>query len=607
MRSGSFASGSLAFLFVLALSVPSAATASSSAVSAEVAASLASYPAPSGLTAVWHDGSESGASTIDLLERSGFRVEVALPPHLFYVRSSEGRALPAGFAARGNFASPSPRGPLRVGTPKGLPFGARWRDTSEFMIGRVAVSILFPESDGSTDPDRYDWTPALRDSVVRAAVRGLAKWTSFATLRGVPLTFALEVHPALATRYEPIDRTVAEEDNWIQDVLSGYLGFRSDVLTLAYDAANGARSRLGASWGVLMFAVQDDSSATGQFPDGFISHARLGGPWFVTPLKNGGAAFQGATMDTYIEHEIAHSFWALDEHFPSSGWWACSLTTGYLNIPNYNSVVPAAGYCGTVPAQCLMKGNYPDSLCRFTSGQVGWADRDLNGTPDLLETRPAAYPDSDHFDAVAGASINLHGHALEIPLWNQNPSEFFAGDSISIAVVDSVRYRIDGGTPVSVPSEDGVYDSGREYFTATIPPLAAGTYTVDWEAWNSNGQKSANNLTTTVVVHDPSSPSGSGGDHASSIPVTLRAGPTPSAGAVRFSLRGRPGSEGQAAVHDVQGRLVARWRVAVPGSGVADWSWSAKVAGGQALPSGLYFLSLEIDGAQLKRRLVISH
>ncbi|HZI88835.1 MAG TPA: FlgD immunoglobulin-like domain containing protein, partial [Candidatus Polarisedimenticolia bacterium] len=110
-----------------------------------------------------------------------------------------------------------------------------------------------------------------------------------------------------------------------------------------------------------------------------------------------------------------------------------------------------------------------------------------------------------------------------------------------------------------------------------------------------------------VVVHDPSSPSGSGGDHGSSIPVTLRAGPTPSAGAVRFSLRGRPGSEGQAAVHDVQGRLVARWRVAVPGSGVADWSWSAKVAGGQALPSGLYFLSLEIDGAQLKRRLVISH
>src|SRR5712671_6914644 len=97
-------------------------------------------------------------------------------------------------AARARYA------PARAGVIQGLPFGTRWFDTSEFMIGRVAVSILFPESDGSTDLNRYDWTPALRDSVVRSAVRGLAHWSVFAARRGVPLTFALEVHPGLATR-----------------------------------------------------------------------------------------------------------------------------------------------------------------------------------------------------------------------------------------------------------------------------------------------------------------------------------------------------------------------------------------------------------------------
>src|SRR5258705_5331429 len=224
------------------------------------------------------------------------------------------------------------------------------------MIGRVAVGIFFPESDGTTVVDRSDWTPALRDSMVRSAVRGLAHWTTFAARKGVPLSFVLEVHPGLATRYEPIDRTSGEEDNWIADVLTGFLGFRSDAATVAYDAVNGIRSRLGAQWGALIFAVQDDSSATGQFTDGAISHARIGGPFFVTPIKNGGSALQGAALDTYVEHEMAHIFWALDEHFPSTGWWACSLTTGYLNIPNFNSVVPAAGYCGTPPAQCLMKG-----------------------------------------------------------------------------------------------------------------------------------------------------------------------------------------------------------------------------------------------------------
>jgi hypothetical protein len=120
---------------------------------------------------------------------------------------------------------------------QGLPFGARWTDTSEFMIGRVAVALLFPESDGSTDPNRYDWTPALRDSVLRSAVRGLARWTGFAARRGIPLSFALEVHPGLATRYEPISRASGEEDLWIQDALTGFLVYESAAINLAYEAA----------------------------------------------------------------------------------------------------------------------------------------------------------------------------------------------------------------------------------------------------------------------------------------------------------------------------------------------------------------------------------
>ncbi len=602
----------------------------------EAASSVASAAPPPGLRAVWSDGAGDPAEALDRLERAGFRVAVSLPPHLFYVQEGTvARALPAGYAFREAAPAPVRLGasdpdlfqgradalpPLepraaqvrsslleRAGAIQGLPFGTRWFDTSEFMIGRVAVSILFPESDGSTDPNRYDWTPALRDSVVRSAVRGLAHWSVFAARRGVPVTFALEVHPGLATRYEPIDRTTGEEDSWIQDALTGFLGYRSDALTLAYDAANGARSRLGAQWAALIFAVQDDSSSTGQFPDGFISHARLGGPFFVTPVKNGGSAFQGASLDAYMEHEMAHIFWALDEHFPSTGWWACSLTTGYLNYPNYNSVVPAAGYCGTPPAQCLMKGNYPDSACVYTEGQIGWADRDLNGVPDLLETRAAAFPDSDQYRAVAGSPITLRGRAVEIPLENRNPYHFFAGDSISIATVDSVSYRLDGGPPVPAAPLDGAYNSGSEFFVATIPPLPPGDYVIDWEVWNSNGVLNASNPTTTLSLRAPSSPAGIGAGSVAPAGVSLRFGPTPSSGLVRFSLRARPGSQGWGLIHDVHGREVARWRIVTPSSGALDWGWGGRLAGGATLPSGLYFFSLNLDGATLKRRLVISH
>lgn len=652
MRYVSCGSGSAALALILfgaafgsgtaraSTSVPAAAEADAQAW--EAASSLLSYPAPAGLRAVWCDASEDPAGALGRLQRSGVEVAVALPPHLYYVRekAGAGEVLPAGFGFRGSpgaatdptlalapalplpepgesdlfFGASDALPPLpaavaarmaRAGAGSGLPFGARWGDTSEFMIGRVAVSILFPESDGTTDPNLYDWTPALRDSVVRSAVRGLAKWSSFAAVRGIPLSFAIEVHYGLATRYEPITRTVADEDTWIQDVLMGFLGYRSDVPTLAYDVANRARARLGAQWAALCFAVQDDSSSTGRFPDGYISHAVLGGPYFVTPVKNAGAAFQGAALDSYIEHEMTHMFWALDEHIPSSAWWSCALSTGYLNIYNSNSVVPHDNYCGS-SVHCVMRGNYPDDVCLFTQGQIGWADRDNNGRPDLLETRAAVAPDSDQYRTVAGKPITFRGRALEVARGNENPYHYFTGDSISAATIDSVVFRIDNGPNQQALPMDGAFDSGREYFTVTIPPLPVGDYLVEWEAWNTNGLGSASTPTTALSVRAASASQGPGGG-SSPISLELRYGPTPSVGAVRFTLHGRPGSEGRGSVYDVRGREVARWKLRVPTSGVEDWVWSGRVAGGAALPSGLYFLSIEVEGAALKRRLVISH
>ena len=616
----------------------------------DAASSLAASASPPGLRLVWNSGSEDPAAALDRLERAGFPVAVALPPHVYYVRA-EGASrslLPIGFsfqedgraetAARqvavGPPDAPEPRvsaavgvdldpfqgrndafPPIRLGSSplrnriarggmlQGLPFGARWFDTSEFMIGRVAVSILFPESDGTTDPNRYNWTPALRDSVIRSAVRGLAKWNGFAASHGIALSFAIEVHAGLATRYEPIDRTVAEEDNWIEDVLAGYAGYRSDALTLEYDVANAARSRLGAQLSVLLFAVQNDTDPDGAFPDGYFSHARLGGPFFVTPVNNMNST--SATLDFYIEHEIAHSFWALDEHFPSNGWWSCQLTTGYFNQPNSNSVVPAPGYCG-YRRGCLMYANYPDSLCDFTQRQIGWADLDGNGIPDLIETHPAVFPDSSEYRTVAGSPITLRGKALEVAIPNQNPYHYFLGDSISIASIDSVRYRVDGGPANRAVPSDGTFDSGREWFTATLPVLPPGDYVVEWEAWNSNGLKNAESQFTTVSLRAPSAPAGAGGGASASRGLSLRVGPTPSPGPVRFTLRAPPGSRGWGRIHDVRGREVARWRLEVPSSGTADWRWEGRVAGGATLPSGLYFVSIEIDGATLKRRLVIS-
>jgi hypothetical protein len=584
-------------------------------------------------------------SVIDALEAAGYHVHVALLPDAYYVtESARARGLPAGVralevgpagpvslagegemlvtgaAARENEHDPfgghadalppvrldaadAPRaahGVYRL--PPGLPYGTRWEDTSELMIGRVAVPLLFPESDGTVDPNHFDWTPALRDSIVRSAVRGFLKWSLFAESRAITLTFLIETHSGLATRYEPIDRPIGQETLWIEDVLEPLLGYRGSAVSMAYEVANAARSRLSAQWATLAFAVQNDTSATGTFPDGYISHARLGGPYFVIPINN--LNTQSASVDFYFQHEVTHQFWALDEFPALNAWWACTLTTGYFNRPNWNASVPADGYCGVPTVHCLMKGNYPDDFCAYTLDQVGWVDLDRNGTLDLYETRPVVRPDSSQYRAPAGLPITLRGRASESAYPNENPYHFEAGDSISIATLDSIQYRLDGIVWATVACGDGRCDSGEEAFTLVLPPPSIGSHTVEWRAWNSNGKTAVSPSSTMITVSGGTGAIDGFGPAASAAPRVTVA-PRPSRGGARFVVSATPGSRGTATVFDIAGRPIRHWSISVPEGGRLAGEWDARRDSGGNAPAGLYFLVVTIGANMATQRVVL--
>ncbi len=621
---------------------------------AAAAATDAAYPAPPGTRLLIATDALDASNAIHSLERLGFRVAVALPPRLYYVipprytaavppgfeladaalRRAPGLVTPLERESAGLPASPTtlmraqeggdPFGgrpdllePLRPPSParvRGLPArasgapglysGTRWGDTSEFMVGRVAVGLLFPESDGTVDPNLYDWTPALRDSVIRSTITGLARWSTRAASRGIPLTYVLEVHLGLATRYEPIERTTAGEALWISDVLAPLLGHGGGAADLAYELANAERARLGAEWAMLLFAVQNATDPDGAFPDGYISHARLGGPWIVLPVNNLNS--QSARLDYYVEHETAHMFWALDEYPANGAWWACTLTTGYFGYPNTNSQVPSATFCAGINGhvQCLMDGNYPGVVCAYTEGQIGWADNDQTGTPDLLETRPDVLPDSTRFHALAGTTATTSGIAVEAALPNKNPYRFGAGDSISVATVDSIWMRVDGGSWSPLEAADGRYDAGQERFTGSLTGLLQGNHLVEWLAWNSNGKSGATPASSILeVVPDPTVAGAQVGLWSGS--PRLVAGPSPASGSISFSLAARPGAHGQARVFDAGGRVTRSFQLRVPASGRLQWSWDGTGYDGRRPPSGLYFLVVELGGERMTRRLVL--
>jgi hypothetical protein len=609
-----------------------------------LAASLRLVESPAGVEA-----SEAEAR----LSKAGYDVAVAVPPRVYVVRMTKrAGALPAGFLVRGDGltsnsaangarattmsggtptsagtastvdsdsdpfhgladalppllakgSSAGARSPLPSGAspplPAGLFYGTRSDDLSEFMLGRVGIGIYFPESDGSVDPDLYDWTPALRDSVIRSAVRGFLGWSDFAATQGIPLSFFLEVHPSLPTRYEPISRPVSQEELWIEDMLRPIVGYRGDALLMATEEANNVRARLGTHWAGLVIAVQNDTSSTGTFPDGLISHARLGGPWFVTPVNN--LKSQSASLDFYMRHEVTHLFWALDEFPANNAWWSCTLTTGYFNRPNWNSDIPFPGYCEP-HVDCLMRGNFPNALCHRTMEQVGWVDADRSGLLDFYETRPLVAPDSARYRLSAGNPLILHGRAGETALPNVNPYRSFAGDSISVSVIDSILYRVDAGPWISIPCVDGVFDEGDESFNLVLPPLSIGNHTIEWQAWNSNGRQAAINATTAVTVSGSTGavdPPGSGGAGA----LRLAVGPSPGRGPIRFALIGSSASPAVVRLWTPTGTLARAWRL--PAGATNAWAWDGRLKSGERAPSGVYFVTVDAGPERLTRRLV---
>ncbi len=628
---------------IVAMAVTTAALVPSHAA---LAAARASSPNVRVVSAV---SGAAPATVVDALESAGYRVHVALLPSTFFVSAgARARALPAlvraldpapgsfeagvlaplasgaptapGAAAgdpfrgmpdafppppRTNARAPGPSlapiVPPGVPPPSGLAYGTRWEDTSELMVGRIAVPILFPESDGTIDPNHFDWTPALRDSVVRAAARGFLKWSLVASTRNLPLTFLLETYPGLAVRYEPIDRPIAQENLWIEDALVPLVGYRGSAITMATDFANAARARLNAQWATLAFAVQNDTLASGAFPDGYISHATLGGPYFVTPVNN--LNTQSATLDYYFEHEVTHQFWALDEYPALNAWWSCTLTTGYFNRPNWNSSIPSDQYCGQVTVHCLMKGNYPDDFCDFTMQQIGWTDKDGSGVFDLYETRPVVRPDSTQYRAGSGVPITLRGKANESAFPNDNPFRSGAGDSISVAVIDSIEYRLDSTAWLPIPCGDGRCDFGEERFTLVLPPLPPGHHVVEWRAWNTNGRTALLPTSTVITISGATGPISPPGGHSATPRVVVR--PTPTRGSAALAVDGAPGASGTATIVDLAGRAIRSWRITLPPDGHHEWRWDARGEGGGTVAAGLYFVVVKLGPNITTRRLVL--
>jgi hypothetical protein len=356
------------------------------------------------------------------------------------------------------------------------PSGASFSDTSEYMLGKIAVGIILTESNGSIDPSTEDWTTTEENEVISEIQSGLNWWANIANRTiGAKLTFVYDIHLKVPTKYEPINRPQSDQGLWITDAMS-FLGYNSSssYITNADYYCNAIRDSYNTDWAYITFVADSSNDADGKFADGrYFAYAYLGGPFLQMTYKNNGWGI--SRMDQVLAHETGHIFYALDEYAGSNS--SKTATSGYLNVPNtnYNSGI-----------DCIMNNNNVSiEPCQYTLGHVGLRDTDGDGIPDILDVPPDTTLTPYSPDPTTNNTPTYNGSAKVVPLVNMNP--YGLKHNITLNKIVNVQYRIDGGAWMNAVPTDGAFDSAFEYFTFTTFALSSGIHTIEVRAIDSSG------------------------------------------------------------------------------------------------------------------------
>ena len=460
------------------------------------------------------------------------------------------------------------------------PAGAGFWDGSEYMLGRIGVAVILVESDGSSEPSTEDWTEAEENRVL-AEIERAGDWWRRRAPSGF-LSFTYEFHTGVPVSCEPIRHPQSEEALWIGGALEALGWGGADRFTGTQNLLNEMKARLDLDWAFAIYVVDSSEDPDGMFADGvYFAYAYLGGPFLVLTLDNDGWGIDN--FASVCAHEMGHIFYALDQY--ASARVPCDRTSGYLDRETTNSEY---GDCPEEEPECIMRSRPLGgaTLSATAIGQIGWADEDADGIPDVIDTAPVveARADEENGNRIAGrASVN--------PVRNRNPYGY--GHDLSINTIEAVEFRVDGGDWVAADPEDGVWGGPDEQFSFSLAGLA-GAHLVEVRARNSVENLSpAASLEWTAPggTHEP-------WPQAESPPKLRAAGnrPNPFNPSTRVYFEVPAAGRGEASVFDARGVLV---RVLLDGEvdrGENVLEWDGKDRNGRDAPSGRYFCRVRAGG-----------
>jgi len=332
-----------------------------------------------------------------------------------------------------------------------LPFGATPNDLGEFMLGRIAVTPVLLESDGSLDPNTENWNASHVQAVVNNIQEGLGWWNQLLATKSsvhsiewvIDRTYVDNRPP---TPYEPIQRVSNAYELWVGRFLDD-IGFNSH-----YDLAQNIRSfnhaqreKWDTDWSFTIFVVNSENERDGTFaPGGSFSRAFAfaGGLFMVIPSVR--------PASTYA-HETGHIFWARDEY---SGGGSYYDRRGYYDAQNTNAMDGNPNQffqqeLSIMSAGSVLQQAYTQVVTAdATLAMIGWRDSDSNGIFDVLDV-PLTLEGTGRYHP---GSSNYHFRGLASVQTFPNRNSSGLQNDITLNRVGRIEVRIGTGPWVTVLS-----------------------------------------------------------------------------------------------------------------------------------------------------------
>ena|GEM_PF-6463748 len=328
---------------------------------------------------------------------------------------------------------------------------------SEVMIGTVAVTLFFVESNGTIDPNSYTWTTAHRDSVLNLALAGLNWWATQAVSYNQSVSFMINYYAPTDSRcqtgYEPILHSSSQIDLWIDKIMTNFGYNYGDIFTKVAAFNSWQIATYQTDWAYSAFVEYNPFPAPSAFTNGYSAFAYFGGPFTNLLFRSFSWAF-----NQVFPHESGHIFYACDEYY-QPGYGGCTSCTP-CNSHSHNTPNGNCEYCNPSSVACMMRGN-SFTLCAYTPGQIGWGLYHA-GVPVLLLA-----PSWSDLMADSGSAITQN---LRIRNIGDSPT------TLTISDIQSDQTWLTITPPASYPNNIAGQDSLDYTLNFNLSSLTTGGY-----------------------------------------------------------------------------------------------------------------------------------